>query len=289
MVAIDRRHVLAGLAGTAASSALTCRARAQSDRVRRIGVLVSGAEGDPEMQARLAGFRQGLGRLGWRDGQNIQIDYRYGTASAARMKVLAKELVATRPDLLVGMATTPAVTLHRETREIPIVMIGIADPIEQNLIASLAHPGGNVTGLLLYEESIAGKWLAMLKEMAPNLTRVAFLTNPNVSPSIYRDAAVKYANTLAIELVTAPFETAADIVAELENLRNEAERRVAGTARSSRRPASRPHHRSGGASASARCLSGQFLGRRWRADVLRQQPCGRAPAGGLFRRPHPAW
>jgi putative tryptophan/tyrosine transport system substrate-binding protein len=204
------------LLGGAAGWPLAARAQQQGERMRRIGVLMSGAESDSEMQARLAGFRQGLGRFGWSEGRNIRVDYRFAAANTDRAQELARELIAVQPDVLVAWANPPAVALQRQNRGIPIVFIGAEDPIGAGLIASLARPGGNVTGTLLYEESIVGKWLAMLKEIAPRLERVAVVFNPKISAGIYVQAAEAIAPSLAIELVPSFVETSADIERTIE-------------------------------------------------------------------------
>jgi ABC-type uncharacterized transport system substrate-binding protein len=211
-----KRREFITLLGGAAAWPLAARAQ-QGERVRRIGVLVSGAENDPEIQARVAGFRQGLGRFGWSEGHNVSVDYRFAAADADRMHALAKELISLRPDVLVGFATQPTIALQRQTSTIPIVFIGAVDPIGAGLIASLARPGGNLTGTLLYEDSIVGKWLAMLKEIAPQLARVALVVNPKTTTQVYLHAAEAIAPSLSIELVPIIVETAADIERGLES------------------------------------------------------------------------
>src|SRR5438105_5416780 len=171
--AMRRGEFVTLLGGAAAAWPLAARGQ-QPNRMRSIGVLLALAEDDPESKARLAAFRQGLERLGWSEGRNVRIDYRFASASAERGQVLAKELVALQPDVILAHSTPFAGMLQRESRAIPIVFLGVSDPIDSGFIASLARPGGNLTGLLQYEESITGKWLAMLKEIAPRLVRAAF-------------------------------------------------------------------------------------------------------------------
>ena len=203
-----RREFITFLGG--ATVAWPLIARAQSDQVRRIGVLVGLAEDDPQTKARLAGFRQGLERRGWSEGRNVRIDSRF-TASPD-YQPLAKELIALQPDVILAHSTPIAAALQRESREIPIVFVNVSDPIGSGLVANLARPGGNLTGVLFYEESITGKWLAMLKEIAPQLTRVALLANPKTTAYDYFLRSAKaIAPSLAIELVPNPVETAADI------------------------------------------------------------------------------
>jgi ABC-type uncharacterized transport system substrate-binding protein len=149
----------------------------QQDAVRRIGVL---AENDANMIARLAALRQGLARRGWSEGRNIRIDYRYAPAGA-NAQTLAKELVASQPDVILAHTVTIAASLQKESRTIPIVFVSLADPIGSGFISSLARPGGNMTGLMTFEPSIAGKWCSLLKEVNPGIKRVAFIANPETS------------------------------------------------------------------------------------------------------------
>jgi putative ABC transport system substrate-binding protein len=211
-----RRREFITLLGGAAAWPLAARAQ-QSERARRIGVLMSGAESDAEMQARLVGFKQGLERLGWSEGRNIRIEYRFASASAEKAQVLAKEMVASQPDVLVALATASTTALQRETGAIPIVFVGIPDPIGSGYIASLARPGGNLTGLLLYEENIVGKWLAMLKEVSSSLARVALVMNPKTNTTYYLKAAKAIAPSLAVDIVPSQVETATDIERDIES------------------------------------------------------------------------
>ncbi len=137
------------------------------------------------MKARLAAFRQGLERLGWSEGGNVHIDYRFAADNPMQYQTLAKELVILQPDVLLAFTTPVAVAFQRESRTIPIVFVSVSDPIGSGLVTSLARPGGNITGFLLYEEGIIGKWLAMLKEIVPNLSRAALIANPKRAPYDY--------------------------------------------------------------------------------------------------------
>src|SRR5215472_14448296 len=166
---IGRRKFLATVGGAAAAWPLAVRAE-QPDGMRRIGVLVALAEDDPEIRVRLAAFRQGLEKRGWSEGRNVRIDYRFAPASA-QVQVLAKELVALQPDVILAHTTPVTAAVQRESSTIPIVFVTIADPVGSGFVTSLPRPGGNITGVMLYEASVTGKWLAMLKEIAPNLVR----------------------------------------------------------------------------------------------------------------------
>ena len=208
---MQRREFITLLGGAAVALPLAARAQ-QADRVRRIGVLIGYAEDDPETKVRLAAFRQRLEKRGWSEGRNVQIETRFAAASADKYEPLAKELVATQPDVILAHTTQVAAALQRESRAIPIVFVNVSDPIGSGFVASLARPGGNFTGVLQYEASVVGKWLAMLKEISPRLERVAIVANPKTSPFDYfLRAAEAAAPSLAIKIVSNPVATAADI------------------------------------------------------------------------------
>jgi ABC-type uncharacterized transport system substrate-binding protein len=177
---------------------------------RHIGVLMGLAEDDRDTKARLFGFRQGLEKLGWVEGRNVRIDYRFAPGGA-RAEVFAKELVELRPDVILSNTSPATAALQRETNVIPIVFTGVADPIGSGFVAGLARPGGNITGLMLFESSVTGKWLAMLKEVAPDLTRAALVINPKSAPyyQFYLRAAQAAAPSLGIEVLFVPLENTA--------------------------------------------------------------------------------
>ena len=207
---MKRREFITLLGGAAVSWPLVARAQ-QPERMRRIGALMGLAEDDPETKARLTGFRQGLEKRGWAEGRNVRIDYRFALAGA-QAQVLAKELVALQPDAIFTHATSLVVALQRESRTIPIVFAGLADPIGSGLIASLPRPGGNVTGVMQYEASVSGKWLAMLKEIAPGIVRAAFVANPKTATyEYYLRAGKALGPSLGIDVVLSPFKNAGDI------------------------------------------------------------------------------
>ena len=210
-----RDFITTGIAGAAAAWPLVAKAQ-QAERMRRIGVLAALASDDQEMQARLAGFRQALEGLGWSEGRNVRIDMRYARPSALAQE-LAKELVALQPDVILAHSTPIAAALQRESRTIPIVFVAVSDPIGVGFVASLARPGGNLTGLALYEPSVTGKWLAMLKEIAPGLARVALMANPKVTFDYWLRAAKVSAPSTALEIVPSPVENAADIERTIES------------------------------------------------------------------------
>jgi putative ABC transport system substrate-binding protein len=213
---MKRRTFIAGLGGAAAWPVI---ARAQqAERTRRIGVLWGSAEDDPLNKPRIAAFGQGLDRLGWPEGRSVRIDHRFAAARSPLFQAFAKELIALQPDVIVATTTPAAAALQREGSAIPIVFLQVSDPIGSGFVASLARPGGNLTGLLYIEASITAKWLVMLKEIAPPLARTLFMANPKTTPYDYfLRAAEATAPSFAIELVPSPVETAADIERAIES------------------------------------------------------------------------
>src|SRR5262244_2872515 len=165
-----KRRAFITLLGGAAAWPLAARGQ-QAERVRRIGVLISTGERDPETQLRVGAFREGLQKLGWAEGRNLQIDYRWGAGSIERTRTYAAELVALKPDVILGAPASAAVALHRETQTIPIVFAQVPDPVGLGMVESLTRPGGNLTGFALFEYVIGLKWLELLKEIAPHVTR----------------------------------------------------------------------------------------------------------------------
>jgi putative ABC transport system substrate-binding protein len=170
---VKRRDFITLLGGAAAAWPLAAPAQ-QPDRIRRIGVLMHLAANDLEGQARFASFLQGLQQLGWTDGRNVRVDTRWGASDAERRKSAA-ELEALSPDIILASTTLALVALQQTTRTVPIVFVNVADPVGAGFVESLARPGGNVTGFALFEYSLSGKWLELLKEIAPRVTRVAVI------------------------------------------------------------------------------------------------------------------
>jgi putative tryptophan/tyrosine transport system substrate-binding protein len=165
--------------GIAVSSAWLPVARAQQpEKMRRIGVLMAYAESEAEGQADVEAFRQELQKLGWTDGRDLRIDYRWAAVNVEAMERFAKELVALQPDLILSQGTPTTVTLLHQTRTVPIIFANVSDPVGSGFVANLSRPGGNVTGFTSMEGSVAGKWLELLKEIAPRVARVVFLFNP---------------------------------------------------------------------------------------------------------------
>src|SRR5262245_43899532 len=208
-----RRREFITLLGGAAAWPLAARAQ-QPERMRRIGVLTGTAESDTEGQSEIAAFRQALQDLGWADGRSVQIASRWAAADADRIRTYAKELVALQPDAVLAI-TTPVVTaLLRETRTIPIVFVRVSDPVVVGFVPSLANPGGNVTGFTNFEPSIAGKWLELLKEIAPRMTRVTVMFNPATAPgggSYFLRLVEAAAPSFAVKVSAAPVHNVAEI------------------------------------------------------------------------------
>jgi putative ABC transport system substrate-binding protein len=173
-----RRDFIQGIAGSVAAWPLAARAQ-QPERVRRLGVLTSGpGEADAEGQARVRALRQGLSELGWVEARNLEIDYRWGAADAARMRIYAAELVTSNPDVIFAAPSFALAEVQRLTRTIPIVFAQISDPVGAGFVASLSHPGGNIAGFALYEFAVGAKWLELLKQIAPAMTRVIIIYDP---------------------------------------------------------------------------------------------------------------
>jgi putative ABC transport system substrate-binding protein len=215
---IRRREFITLLGGAAAWPIAT---RAQ--QTRRVVVLINHARDEPDERKRLAAFQQTLEKLGWQEGRNIRTDYRYAPgATADQAGGLVRELVAIQPDVILSQGAELTAALQRATRILPIVFVGVSDPIGNGFITSLARPGGNMTGMLLFEATIVGKWLAMLKEIAPRLTRAMLMANPKTSPYDYFMHGVHAAaSSLGVELLESQVETAADIERDIEMLARE--------------------------------------------------------------------
>jgi len=194
----------------------------QGERVRRIGLLM-GAADDGEGQARVRALKQGLQELGWTDGDNIQIETRFGTADAGRIRAHAAELMALGPDLIVANSTPVLRALRQATSSIPIVFVAVNDPVEQGFVSSLAHPGGNITGFALIDFQIVGKWLEMLKEAVPGVSRVVLMFNPDTSPHyyVYLRSFEAEPRSIAVEVTAAPVRNTAEVEEAIAKLGRE--------------------------------------------------------------------
>jgi putative ABC transport system substrate-binding protein len=206
-----RREFITLLGGVAAAWPLAARAQ-QPGAMRRIGVLMAYPESDSEGQAFFTAFREGLQKLGWAEGRNIRIDARWANTDVESMQRFAKELVALQPELILSHSTPTTAALLQQTRTIPIVFANVSDPVGSSFVASLPRPGGNVTGFMNMEGSMGGKWLELLKEIAPRVNRVAFLFNPATAPyaEYYLNPFKAAATSFAVEAITAPIHNTSE-------------------------------------------------------------------------------
>src|SRR5215831_5678301 len=209
-----RREFIAALGGAAA---WPLAARAQQDRMRRIGVLTALDASDPQVKAWLTAFEDGLQKLGWRQGRNLSIDYRWPGSDERRLQTSAAELVRTAPDAFFAAATPALVALQRETRSLPIVFAQVSDPVKLGFVASLARPGGNITGFTTFEYSIGGKWLELLKDTASGTTRVAVIFDPrNPTQVQYVQGVEATAPSFGVQLTLAAVHDAAEVERAIE-------------------------------------------------------------------------
>ena len=207
-----RREFIALVGGAAATWPVAARAQ-QRDRMQLIGVLIGFAESDPDVQSWFAAFLGALAKLGWTEGSNLRIELRWAGYDPYKMKIFAKELVDLRPDAILCQTTAVTGALARETRTIPIVFAVVSDPIGSGFAATLAHPGGNITGFTTNEPSLGGKWMELLKEIAPLTVRVALLFNPGtaVAPQLFISSIQAAASSSAVQASAAPFHAADEI------------------------------------------------------------------------------
>ena len=207
-----RREFITLLGGAAVAWPLAARAQ-QPDRMRHIGVLMGYAENDSEAQAWVAAFREGLQKLGWTEGRNIRIDTRWAASDAEAIQRFAQELVALQPDLILSHGTPATATLLQQTRTIPILFAGVSDPVGSGFVPSFPRPGGNVTGFITMEPTMASKWLELLKEIAPRVARVALLFNPATAPyaEYWLNPFKAAAASFALEAIVAPVRDTSEL------------------------------------------------------------------------------
>jgi putative ABC transport system substrate-binding protein len=212
-IRMRRREFILALGGAAAWP-LAARAQQPGERMRRIGTLIGRAEGNVEAQAWVAAFRETLKMLGWTEGRNLRIDSRSAIPDDLEaMQRIAKELVALQPDVILSHSTPTTAALLQQTRTIPVVFASVSDPVGSGFVASFPRPGGNATGFTNIESTIAGKWLELLKEIAPHVNRVAFLFNPATAPYAenYLNSFKVAAQSFAVEAIAAPVRDAAEL------------------------------------------------------------------------------
>jgi putative tryptophan/tyrosine transport system substrate-binding protein len=219
---VKRREFITLLGGAAAAWPVVVRAQ-QADRVRRIGALMYLAADDPESPARVAAFARGLQELGWIEGRNIQIEYRWGGGDMDRVRRFAAELVALAPDVILVSSGSALAALQNATRTVPIVFVNVTDPVGAGYVASLSRPGANTTGFTLFEYGTSGKWLELLKQIAPAMTRAAVIRDPSITSGTAQFAAIQaVAPSIGVELTPVDARDAGGI-----------ERTIAGFARGS--------------------------------------------------------
>jgi putative tryptophan/tyrosine transport system substrate-binding protein len=210
-VTIRRRELIAAIGGAMVAWPFAARAQ-QGERMRRIGVLTTFAEDDPEGVARNAAFLQALAQLGWTDGRNVRMEYRRGASDPDRIRKYAAELAALAPDVILATGNATLAPLLQATRTVPIVFAAVADPVGAGFVDSLARPGGNATGFILFEYGISGKWLELLKEIAPGLKRAAVLRDPAIAAGTGQFGAIQsVAPSFGVELSPFNVRDAAEI------------------------------------------------------------------------------
>jgi putative tryptophan/tyrosine transport system substrate-binding protein len=213
-IQIRRREFIYTLGGIAAAWPLASYAQ-QPERMRRIGVLMLYPENDPQGQLRATAFQQGLQQLGWVVGRNVQIDFQWGFGDADWIRSAVAKLLQLAPDVVLANGTPAAKIMQQASRTIPVIFIAGSDPILEGLVPSLAHPGGNLTGLCVSEPSLGAKALELLKEIAPRVTRVAIVSNPDINPASWTASAVAAGPKFGVEVVSVPLRDAKEIEAAM--------------------------------------------------------------------------
>jgi putative ABC transport system substrate-binding protein len=213
-----RREFITLLGGAAAAWPMAAQAQ-QSDRVRRIGVVIPYPESDTQIQAQVGAFREEIERLGWSNGRNVRIDYRWTGGEVGQIQTFSKELIALQPDVILSRSTAATAAILHETRTIPIVFVVVSDPVGDGFVSSMARPGGNATGFTNVEASLGGKWIELLKEIVPGISRVAIIFNPKTAPGggayylrLIKDAAA----SSALNVVPAPINDDNEIESAIE-------------------------------------------------------------------------
>jgi putative ABC transport system substrate-binding protein len=218
---MQRREFISLLGGVAAGWSFSARAQ-QNEPVRRIGVLMTTAD-DREGQRRLNAFREGLEKRGWSEGKNIRIEVNWSVSDPERARSVVNEVIGRAPYLILTSGTSATTALYQARPAIPVVFTVVSEPVEEGFVKSLAHPGGNMTGFTNLEPSLGGKWIELLKEIAPNVTRVAIIFNPQTAPPVIirSRSADEAAEKLAIELVRSPIRDTAEIEFAITSLRRQ--------------------------------------------------------------------
>ena len=214
---MQRRDFIKAIAGTAAAWPLATHA--QSGPMRRVGILMNGAATETTPQSYVAAFVEALRQLGWVEGQNIRIDVRWNAGDAGLARIYGAQLIGLMPDVILASSTTNLMVIQQATNVVPIVFVQVSDPVAQGFVTSMTKPGGNLTGFSLYEFSVGGKWLDLLKEIAPGLGRVAVMFNPETSPQskFFMRSIEAAASSLGVKAIATPVRATADIEPALEN------------------------------------------------------------------------
>jgi putative ABC transport system substrate-binding protein len=221
-IGVGRRQFISALVGAAVTRPLAVRSQ-EAKRVRRIALLMNLPEEDDWSKRCITAFQQGLAELGWIEGRNIHIDYRYATADSHSTTVSVGELVALAPDVILASATEGLAAFQKATSTIPIVFVSVSDPVGQGFVASLAHPGGHITGFTAFEFSMGGKWMELLKAIAPSVRRVAILFNPQTAPyfPLFVRSVETAAASFSVEATSAPIQNVAEIESVITTLARE--------------------------------------------------------------------
>jgi putative tryptophan/tyrosine transport system substrate-binding protein len=267
-----RREFIAVLGGVAVIWPLTTRAQ-QPSQIPRIGLIMGGTEeNDPESQARIAAFREGLAALGWTEGRNIRIDYRFAGGDPDRIRNLVAELVRSGPDLIIANSSPVIAALKQATNTIPVVFASVSDPVGQSFISNLARPGGNITGFAYAEFTLLGKWLEILKEIAPGVRKAILLFNPETAPfyPVFLRDFWEIPSRLAAELIAGPARNEAEIETVVSRLASE-------PGGIQHRP-SRVDHQLGRTLPIARSVFFSTVRRRRRSNIIWTGSCRRVPA-----------
>jgi ABC-type uncharacterized transport system substrate-binding protein len=212
-----RRDFITAIAGAAAVWPLA--ARTQSGPMRRVGVLMNGAATEAAPQSYVAAFVETLRQLGWVEGQNLRIDVRWNAGDAALARIYAAQLIGLMPDVILASSTTNLTVIQQATSTVPVVFVQVSDPVAQGFVTNVTHPGGNLTGFSLFEFSVGGKWVDLLKEIAPGLARVAVMFNPETAPQskFFMSSIEAVAPSLGVQAIAVPVRATADIEPAMES------------------------------------------------------------------------
>src|SRR5262249_46691196 len=214
-----KRREFITLLGGAAAWPLAVRAQQPAGQARRIGVLMNGTGTEARLQSYLAAFVQGLHQIGWNEGQNVWIDIRWNNGDAALARTHAAQLIGLMPDVILAVSATNLMVIQQATNTVPVVFVQVSDPVAQGFVASVAKPGGNLTGFSMYELSIGGKWVDLLKAAAPALARVAVMFNPETSPQskFFMRSVEAALPSLGVQAIAVPVRTTADVESAIQS------------------------------------------------------------------------